>query len=380
MSMSALNEVAVVGGGPAGATIAFLLACRGFEVTLFDRQHFPRPKLCAGLLTRKTIRLLEELFGENAESLKRQGIITQTCSDYRVVRRRVELARGRLEYPFHLVDRTRYDHLWIEKARRAGVRLRLGLAVVRVEPDGRLFTADGGVYRFDVIVGADGVNSRLRRCMWTSRGDRRRWRSRLAGAIETRYPAAPGKPCATLYFGYAPWGYAWSFPNPRSNVVGICGLGRRKRKPSLKAAFGRFLADWGMAAFSDVEWQSHPLPYGNFLSKPARDRLLLIGDACGLADPLLGEGIFFAHRSAQAAALAITDCRNHPADLAARYGRWLNRMVLREFRWIAFYRWMLFFGGRLRRFTGLRLLLKFFPARLEALVQGTRPYSRLFFP
>ncbi len=378
MTAPALHNVAVVGGGPAGSTAAYLLARNGFRVSLFDRQCFPRTKLCAGLLTWKTVRLLEALFGKGPETLRQQGIIIQTCSDYKVYYRRTELAHGRLAYPFHLVDRPRYDHFWLEQAREAGAHLYLGTTVKRVEPNGRLSTHDG-THQFDAVIGADGVLSRVRRCMAESRSERRVWRANLAATIEVRR-SAPIRNLCTLHFGYAPWGYAWSFPNQQKRVIGICGLDPKVTGPSLSTAFRQFLGDCGFDEASQVNWQAYPLPYGNFISKPARGRLLLIGDAAGLADPLLGEGIFYAHRSAQVAAEAVTVCRDAPAGLSARYVRLLNRLVLREFRWIVFYRMLLFFGGHLRRFRGLRLFLRLFPARLEALVQGTRPYSRLLFP
>ena len=50
-------DTVVIGAGPAGSTAAYILACRGYRVALVDKRHFPRPKLCAGVLTWKTIRL-----------------------------------------------------------------------------------------------------------------------------------------------------------------------------------------------------------------------------------------------------------------------------------------------------------------------------------
>jgi menaquinone-9 beta-reductase len=381
MIQPVIHHVAVVGGGPAGATAAFLLARRGFTVTLFDRQHFPRPKVCAGLLTWKTIRLLETLSGDLPHALRQQGIIVQSCRDYRIYFGRRELARGRLEVPFHLVDRLRYDCFWLEKARRAGAQLHLGLAVTSADPTGTLCTADGREHRFDAIIGADGVSSRIRLSVNGSKGARHRWRANLAGTIEVRCPAPDrdNENCACLHFGYAPWGYAWSFPSPEGRVVGICALQPKRKGVSLKAAFGRYLCDWGMEGIAS-DWQSHPLPYGNYLAAPGQGRVLLAGDACGLADPLLGEGIYYAHRSAQCAAQALTLCRDRADGLAGCYTRLLNRSVLRDFRWISLYRGLLFFGGRYRRFRSLRLFFRCFPKRLESLVQGTRPFSRLLLP
>jgi flavin-dependent dehydrogenase len=162
-------------------------------------------------------------------------------------------------------------------------------------------------------------------------------------------------------------------------VVGICALPIADGGPPLKTSFRRYLSDLGLHTASDG-WHSHPLPYGNFLSTPAKECALLVGDACGLADPLLGEGIFYAHRSAQLAAEAITSAAGDLRNVAPTYIRLLNTHVLRELRWVDFYRRLLFIGGRVRRFRGLTLCFRLFPRRLEALLQGERPFSRLFLP
>jgi flavin-dependent dehydrogenase len=69
-------DVVVIGAGPAGSTAAYLLASNGFDVLMVDKSSFPRTKLCGGLLTLKTVKLLESIFKLSAEWLKNQRIIT----------------------------------------------------------------------------------------------------------------------------------------------------------------------------------------------------------------------------------------------------------------------------------------------------------------
>lgn len=52
-------DAVIIGAGPAGSHLAFLLACAGVNVAMVDRAVFPRDKLCGGLLTHKTLALLE---------------------------------------------------------------------------------------------------------------------------------------------------------------------------------------------------------------------------------------------------------------------------------------------------------------------------------
>jgi flavin-dependent dehydrogenase len=200
--------------------------------------------------------------------------------------------------------------------------------------------------------------------------------------VETRLSSHPGQApqdFAALYFGFVPWGYAWSFPGRNGPIVGIANLWRKSKQPT-RAAFERFMAATGISGRPIHPLASHPLPMGNYLDPPARERVLLVGDACGLADPLLGEGIYYAHRSAQIAAQSIIRSGPGSVELPRAYRRALNGQLLGELRWIKAYRNILHAGAALRRYRGLGLFLRVLPKRLEAAVQGRIPFSRLLFP
>jgi geranylgeranyl reductase family protein len=376
-------DILVVGGGPAGSTAAYLLASRGYDVILVDRKRFPRPKLCAGLLTWKSIDLIQSIFRLSLEELAAGGLIAHHATRYRIFFKTAQIAGGRLDYPFHFVDRSTYDHYWFQAAARAGARTMTGHAVRRVDPDsGDATLADGVRIRAKTIIGADGAASQIRRSIISSRRAMRRWKSQLAMTVETQLVPTRGQApedYAALYFGFVPWGYAWSFPGRNGSIVGIANLWQKTHQPT-RAAFDRFMAATGLSVNPMHAVASHPLPMGNYLDPPGRGRVLLVGDACGLADPLLGEGIYYAHRSAQIAAQCII--RSGPAskDLPHVYRRFLSRQLLGELRWIKAFRNMLHAGGSRRRFRGLGLFFRVLPKRLESAVQGQIPFSRLLWP
>jgi len=376
-------DIVVIGGGPAGSTAAFLLASRGYDVILADKRHFPRPKLCAGLLTWKSIDLLERIFNLTPADLIAQGLITNHTHDYRVYRGSTEIARGRLDFPFYFIDRTTYDHFWLQKATQAGTRAITGQAARQVDPDaGSVTLSNGTRIQAQLIIGADGVWSIARRSIFNSVDQQRRWKDQLAMTIESRLAGADGKPYrnyAALHFGITPWGYAWSFPNQGHRIVGIAALHRKSDQP-LRAGFDRFLSAIGVQRKELGMSKGLPLPMGNYLDPPGRGRVLLVGDACGLADPLLGEGIYYAHRSAEIAARCIMDTGPGYDHLARLYRDALARPVLRELRWIKIFRNLLFTGGRRRRFRGLKFVFRLMPKRLEAAVQGQIPFARLLWP
>ena len=376
-------DIVVVGGGPAGTTAAYLLARKGFEVCLIDKRVFPRAKLCAGLLTWKTTRLVEQLYDTSVNRLKRDGIIHHACRNYRIFFNNSKLVNGKLDYPFHFTDREAYDNYWMSKARAAGATIMAPFRVARVDHEtGLLDISGGGRIRAELIIGADGIGSKVRNAIVTNGRSRRRWRFNLAASLEAHLPydsRQPRSDCADLYFGLVPWGYAWSFPGATQRTIGICSLTRRHPR-SIRTTFEKLAAQLHIDMATLTNICSYPLPYGNYMQRPADKRVLLTGDACGLADPLLGEGIYYAHRSAQIAAQAIVDCYPLYHEVAGAYSRRLNAIIIKEFRWINMIRNALFMGAERRRFRGLKLLMHLMPKRLEATVHGRRLFSRLWVP
>lgn len=373
-------DIIVVGGGPSGSTAAYLLASKGFDVRLFDRQAFPRSKLCAGLLTWKTIRLLGDIFGTPLDVLKSQNIVVHSCRDYLIFYSRQQIASGRLDYPFHFIDRRTYDDHWLQQARKAGARVETAAGITSVDPARGMATIqDGRKIQAKLIIGADGVSSTVRKSTWNQAYLSRYFRKNLAMTIEAYSLADHSDPkpaMASLHFGWIPWGYAWSFPNPKGRIVGLAAL-RRKDEFKFKENFYRFLNHMHIPVHDLSPLRGYPLPYGNYIYPAAIKRVLLVGDACGLADPLLGEGIFYAHQSACLAARAVCAALAEPVQTANCYNQLLKREVIDHLRWIKWYRNGLFAGGRLRRFRGLRLFFKLFPRKIEAAVQGQRSFKRL---
>ena len=211
-------DAVIVGAGPAGATAAFLLAANGLRVVILDRSHFPREKLCGGLLTWKTIQTLASAFGVTAATLRSEKIIRHESRGYLVGGRGRRPIHGTLDYPFHLVERKVYDQFWLKRAVSAGAEFRPGVRVISCNPSaGQVVTSDGEILHGRFVLGADGVASRVRSALRRAGKLADPRRGETAIAIETFAPrtisgAFPDYPC--LHYGHIPWGYAWSFPAP----------------------------------------------------------------------------------------------------------------------------------------------------------------------
>ena len=370
-------DVIVVGAGPAGSTASYLLAKDGLKVLLLDKKRFPRDKLCGGLLTRKTLKLLEDIYRTSADSLIADKVISDYSHSYGVKLWEKPFIRGKLAYPFHLVNRQRYDAFWLDRACQAGAEFRATEKVISFDPArNQVITASGGAFSAKLLMGADGAPGRLRRLLVAREMIKREEKTGLATAIETvisqeMAPALPEYP--VVYFGPIRWGYAWCFPRNQHRIIGMCGLNEKSGR-NVRQKFKQFLKVNQLSPDFIGKAKAYPLPYGNYLSTPGAGNLLLLGDAAGLADPLLGEGIYYAHKSAQLAARAAIQSFNNPHEALGIYKRLLTAQVISELKFARMGRQIIFSLPKRLAAVLLFYLLKVHYRRCEEVIQGQRSF------
>lgn len=368
-------DVVIAGAGPAGSTAALVLARQGFSVLLLDKASFPRKKLCGGLLTWKAMRLLERLHGYPAQTLIEGGIVDTVTDGFALYHRGSLLSSGRFAYPFHLVKRPVFDNHLLTLAQKAGARILPDCEVLRCSPEGTLST-NRDDFRGRYVIGADGVNSTVRKCF---RLPRARWNSNLAAAIEITVPRDAIPRIADhpeLHAGILATGYGWVFPNQEGIVLGICGL--KRDALNFRDAFADFLRVLGVedpqAFIREHPLAGHPIPYGNALHDPVQGNVLLGGDAGGYADPLLGEGIFYALLTGWYAGEAVAEALRIGAHPARAYRKRIHSFILPEMRGANRLRWLLY-GLNLINPKNLGRYFRLRGDTLAEMVHGMRSYD-----
>jgi geranylgeranyl reductase family protein len=367
-------DVIIVGGGPSGSTAGHLLSRSGLKVLIIDKNNFPRKKLCGGLITYKTVRLIERVFGEGADSLKEKGIIDFESDRYEVLFRGESLALNSSDIPYYFVDRLLSDSFLLKKAQESGAEIIEGDGVVSCDLDLKeLVISSGRKLRAEFLIGADGIHSLIRGEFPQDRFDVDAWKSELGMAIEIfvdRADISIEVNHPMVMFGFIDQGYAWIFPNREKIVLGICGPSQRN-KNKFMTSFNDFLRSMGLDELIGIEVRGYPLPFGNFLERPVHGSIALTGDAAGFADPIFAEGIFYAQRSAELLSQAVIAAHKGGASLDTAYHRLLQKHILPELKAAKRNRWF-FYNGPQRYY--LKMLFNLFGKRSSETVHGIRSH------
>jgi|SRR6516225_1129640 flavin-dependent dehydrogenase len=338
-------DVAIVGGGPAGSSCAAFCALAGLRTLVIEREKFPREKVCGDCLNPSCWAVLEHLgVAQRVRDLphsKLDSVEFIAIDGHNVV---VDLPTGKnCELS---VKRSLFDDLLLTRARDVGADVREETTVTALTcshgpvarpgldaPQGRGYNSSwkietvlGESFCARTLIGADGRNStvaRLRNLL------PRPARERVALQAHIPLPRNFGR---RIILQFLRQGYSGQAP-VNETQLNLCLVGT---PPTISR-----LRKWAEHHFKitpDQPWRTitpltrSPVPCGH-------ENLLFIGDAARVVEPFTGEGIYYALRSGELAADAITKIvrgkdrqsalREFTRACAQMYrGRlWINRMA-----------------------------------------------------
>ncbi len=362
-----MNPVAVLGGGPAGAFAAERLATAGAPVMVFDdRLAWEKP--CGGGLTFK--------------AYHRYPFLLDNGKPKKLIRRLRLAAPGAgavdisLREPLVVYSRLDLNEMLLERAARAGARIEK-TRVLRLTPRGcgwRIETTHGSAEASFCVV-ATGARNPLREVgtAWTAADT----------MIALGYYLPAEQEHIDIQFLPGLQGYIWIFPRCGHLSVGICGKGEPAQV--LRGRLEAYLREKGLG-WKDGVFYSHVLPSlarGSWnRNRVAGPGWLAAGDAAGLVDPITGEGLYYALRSADLAAGVVLDDAQAPEDKPAAYRALLDRDFAADLAFAASLAKKIFLGTFLMGGVPKRMIQFMrrsgrFRDIMQDLFAGTQPYMDL---
>ena len=337
-------DLLIVGAGPAGSFAAELLAKRGVQVALFDGRPPDEPKACGGGVTAKALNAWPELLNAVGRTINELDLYSPSG-------KRLHL---QLDEPFAVYSRVVFDGYLRDRAREAGAHVvPAKISARRIKKTDGLWRVknDSGEWFGPVLAGADGANSGIARMLAGPLSA-----SDMEVAFGYRAPL-PSNGVAPTVVAFLPrWvGYAWAFPRPDHISFGIATTQDAFEHQPLDDLLWRFMVSYYCQQEGDKAefWKqekdtSATATIRDHLKTTAEryaaripglsattwdnrsvcgDDWALLGDAAGFADPVTGEGIYYALRSAElfAGAYVRGDVRSYEASWRADFGAELRR-------------------------------------------------------
>ena len=309
-------DAIIIGGGPAGSTVARYAAREGVKVLVIDsREKIGNPLQCGELVpTNKQLRKLcpfvpeiEDLFNIPEKAVSRRtssmGLVTPSGK--------------KLVYPFQgkILERPIHDQALVKLAEEAGATYLNKSKVVDVQGE-NVTLSNGDTFGGKIIVGCGGPHDPLRAKHWSEKSLNIFVKFMLIeGDFEDR---------VDLFFGStAPGGYAWVIPKKNGANVGIGIQKKYSKNTNLKAKADEFFSQFK----GKITYQgSGALPMSGTIKKFTKGNYILAGDSAGMVLPSNGAGITTAMIGGRIAGQAIANYINKGKSLSEYERNWKKQM------------------------------------------------------
>ena len=337
-------DLLIVGAGPAGSFAADLLAKGGASVALFDGRPEGEPKACGGGVTAKALKAWPQLLNAVGRTIHELDLYSPSSKKLHL----------ELEEPFAIYSRIAFDCYLRDRARDAGAHVIStkisARKIERAEHGWRLKSDSGNEWQGSLLIAADGANSGIAKMLAGKLPP-----SDMEVAFGYRAPLPSNGTAPTVVAFLPGWvGYAWAFPRPDHISFGIATTQDAFEHEPLDDLLWRFMVGYYHQSegakvnfWEDTDTTATARIRAHLDSTAERyaaripglaaetwdqrttcgDDWALLGDAAGFADPVTGEGIYYALRSAELLAQAYLsgEFRSYEQLWRADFGAELRR-------------------------------------------------------
>lgn len=299
-----MYDCIIIGAGPAGATAAYNLAKQGRSVLVVEKGSFPRYKPCGGGVSPAIADWFDFDFTPVIKTTVSQVKYTWKFSDP------VEITLEDVS-PMWMVKRDEFDNFLIQKAIAKGAEFRDSTEVTGINFQNEQWqvSTKNGEFTSYYLIAADGANGPT--AGWLGFESSQKV---IAASLEvTTKVAAQNQNLAYFDFGSLKNGFMWSFPKQDGYSISGAFVKDHKGKPQeIKKQLTNFADKFGVD-LANSQYAESTLNLWQKDSPLNTNRALLVGEAAGIVDPLIGEGIrpaIFTGIKAAAAIIATLDGDN----------------------------------------------------------------------
>jgi 2-polyprenyl-6-methoxyphenol hydroxylase-like FAD-dependent oxidoreductase len=337
-------DVLVIGGGPAGSTIAALLAEQGKSVTLVDKDQHPRFHIGESLLP-FNMPLFDKLgVREEIERVGMPKFGIEFVSPNHAKPSLLEFGDGwrkDMDYSFQ-VRRSDFDHILLKNAAAKGATVVEGCRVTELDfvPGGGATAAgrmeDGSTrhWRARFVVDATGRDTFLANRLKLKQRNRRH----ESAAVYSHFSGAerlPGKAEGNISIFWFAKGWFWFIPlsDGTTSVGAVCppAVFKERKGDPTELLHGLIALCPALAQRLKGATLTGPATatgnYSYVCDRMSGDDFIMVGDASTFIDPVFSTGVYLAMRSAFIGAEAVVRCLDRPAEAAAALKRFEREVI-----------------------------------------------------